>query len=124
MNNDLNKTPYGILSGVANVTVVLQPLELIAAPSISNSQIFKDKESRDTWFFNKRNVFTEDCEIILSVEDVKMHSGNLNGVYRFLYQLEDDVPSLKLLTPLDLEQLTSSYFQKFLLEVSDFFLEE
>lgn len=115
--------PYAIL--VRNVKcVVLQPLELIASPSISHPCIFENKESRDAWLFNKRIVFEEDCEISLHVEDVKMHAANLTGIYRFLRTTLDDVTSLKLLTPLNLEQLTSPYFRKFLLEVNDFFLED
>ena len=121
MNEEQNQ--YNLLARVVE-SVVLQPLELVASPNIFRSKIFEGKEAHDRWLFNNRIALMVDCEITLHVEDVKMHAANLSGVYRFLRYTEDDVTNIKLITPVDLDRLGSSHFQKFLDEVNSYFLED
>lgn len=114
---------YPLLQRFAQ-SVVLQSVDLTELPTVARSYVFDGKESRDAWMFNNRDILFDDCEFTLAIEETKMHASNITGIYRFLRTYEDSIVNIKLITPVDIDLLSSGKFREFLNEVSFFFSED
>ncbi len=104
-------------------SVVIIPSTADVQPAVFTNEIFETQESRNSFFEHHFEKLNNDCEIIISAANYKMHAHNFDGVYRFEYITVDDVTHLLLSTPVGVDVLLTKHFQEFLNAVNEWFLE-
>ncbi len=119
----MNDNTYSFLSRFAT-DILLIPVDGGTFPERSTNSIFENENTREEWFAQNQGILDDGCEIIISVNENKMHAFNFDGVYRFHFYTEDGVTNIKLVTPVNVDTLLSTHFQKFLTEVNDYFVED